>query len=50
MFKKPVKLTVSLTPTQATSEGGGGGGDTQDSIVFDGKTFTLTFTQISGIR
>lgn len=56
VFKKPVKLTIAVVPTQTNQAtlsqatptvapdivGG-------DVIVFDGKTFTVTFSQISGI-
>lgn len=60
VFKKPVKLLVSVVPTQTTAQPmaadagggrgdpGGGSGDAGEAIVFDGKTFTVTFTQISG--
>lgn len=62
VFKKSVKLTISVVPTQtnqnslnqATPTGlasdtvGGGGSDIGEVITFDGKTFTVTFSQISG--
>ena len=45
MFKKPVKLTLTVMPTQTTPSSG----EISDtSIVFDGKTFTVTFTQTAG--
>lgn len=45
MFKKPVKLTLTVIPTQTTPSSG----EISDtSIVFDGKTFTVTFTQTAG--
>lgn len=47
MFKKPVKLSVSVVPTQTTSSATA---DSQgEAIVFDGKTFTVTFSHVSGI-
>ena len=69
VFKKPVKLTMSVVPTQTpslptpsalitptTHDSTGasctvqpGSPVTSESIVFDGKTFTVTFSQISGI-
>lgn len=59
VFKKSVKLTISVVPTQtnqnsATPMGsasdtvGGGANDTGEVITFDGKTFTVTFSQNSG--
>ena len=53
VFKKSVKLTVSVVPTQTaqhlhTTPADSGGNDVGESIIFDGKTFTVTFSQISG--
>lgn len=51
VFKKAVKLTITVVPTQTSNqatpeltENLGGG----EAIVFDGKTFTVTFSQNSG--
>lgn len=41
MFKKAVKLTLTVMPTHTKT-----GSD--DSIPFDGKTFTATFSQAAG--
>ena len=57
MFKKSVKLTMSVVPTQTnqtlpqatTPSDSDGGSNVGESITFDGKTFTVTFSQISGI-
>lgn len=53
VFKKSVKLMVSVVPTQhahtvAVDPSHHGSDDAGETIVFDGKTFTVTFTQISG--
>ncbi len=62
VFKKAVKLIVSVSPTQSVSSqgsssskisGGNSSGDQSssslvDSIVFDGRTFTVTFSHVSG--
>ena len=45
VFKKPVKLTLTVMPTQTTPSAGE---LSEASIVFDGKTFTVTFTQTAG--
>ena len=48
VFKKPVKLHLTVMPTQSTgNEGSGGGGET--AIIFDGRTFTLTFSHTGGM-
>lgn len=39
VFKKAVKLTLTVMPTQTISD---------NSIPFDGKTFSATFTQTAG--
>lgn len=46
VFKKPVKLTVMVMPTQTTQSSGELTAHT--AIVFDGRTFTVTFTQTAG--
>ena len=56
VFKKPVKLTLSVVPTQtlhqttptSTSPPADMASSSDHAIVFDGKTFTVTFTQTSG--
>ena len=45
MFKKPVKLTVTVMPTQTA----GAGEQSETNIIFDGKTFTVTFGQTGGV-
>lgn len=46
MFKKPVKLTLTVMPTQTAPSAG----ELSDAdIVFDGKTFTVTFMQTAGM-
>ena len=45
MFKKPVKLTVTVMPTQTA----GAGEPSEANIIFDGKTFTVTFGQTGGV-
>ncbi len=45
VFKKPVKLTLTVMPTQTTPSTGE---LSEAAIVFDGKTFTVTFTQTAG--
>ena len=62
VFKKSVKLTVTVSPTHATASGAShldaavvavetGEHATPplgDSIIFDGRTFTVTFSHVSG--
>ena len=61
VFKKSIKLTISVVPTQTNQNSlhqatlgsesdtvGGGASDTGEAITFDGKTFTVTFSQNSG--
>ena len=45
VFKKPVKLTLTVMPTQTTPSLGE---LSEASIIFDGKTFTVTFSQTAG--
>ena len=45
VFKKPVKLTVTVMPTQTA----GAGEQSETNIIFDGKTFTVTFGQTGGV-
>ena len=45
VFKKPVKLTVTVMPTQTA----GAGEPSEANIIFDGKTFTVTFGQTGGV-
>ena len=44
VFKKPVRLMVTVMPTQTA----GAGEHLETNIVFDGKTFTVTFGQLGG--
>lgn len=44
VFQKTVKLTLTVIPTQTS----GSSEHNEPSILFDGKTFTVTFSQISG--
>lgn len=49
VFKKSVKLTISVVPTQTTQHPPADASvNYGESIIFDGKTFTVTFSQISG--
>ena len=62
VFKKSVKLMISVVPTQtnnssqatpslplaSTTTTTPATTDVGDAIIFDGKTFTVSFTQISG--
>lgn len=50
VFKKAVKLTVSVVPTQACSNQAAptDTAESGETIVFDGRTFTVTFSQNSG--
>lgn len=45
MFKKGVKFLLTVLPTQTTAQAGE---PTEATILFDGRTFTLTFSQTAG--
>ena len=57
VFKKAVKLTKSVVPTQTNqnaptmqrTSSAESGPEAGEAIVFDGKTFTVAFSQISGV-